>query len=75
MAKTFEYPPAFARHHPFQYERHAQFPSMLRLRHHFLLTRLKLALHKMFELEFNEHVKAGVQNDTVLTQCLFSSVI
>jgi hypothetical protein len=44
MAETFEYPPAFVSHRPTNLNQTSPLASMLKLRHHFFLTRLKLAL-------------------------------
>jgi hypothetical protein len=67
MAETLEYPPAFVEYRPLQYKRHGNFPSGLRLCHHFLLTRFKIALKAVFG---DGHVRretdqAGLQHEIV----------
>ena len=48
MATTFEYPPAFARHHPLQFAGNPAQLGRLRFEYHFFLTRLKIVVDSVF---------------------------
>jgi hypothetical protein len=50
MAETYEFPPSLTDYRPLQYERTGIYPPMLKLRHHFFLTRIKIVFKEMVSL-------------------------
>ena len=64
MPLSIENPPALVQHRPLPYEM-GTLPAMLKLRHHFLLTRLKLSISHMIDKDPTKYMTAGFANDVV----------
>ena len=64
MPVSIDNPPALVQHRPLPYNMGA-LPAMLKLRHHFLLTRLKLSISHMIDKDPTEYMTAGFANDVV----------
>ena len=65
MATSFEYPPAFLNIGPLQFGAKPIFPSIMKLRHHFLLCRLKVILQYILKRPCSIYVANGLRHETV----------
>jgi hypothetical protein len=65
MASSSQQYPTLNQHRPLQYERDKSYPSMMRLRHHLLLTRLKLGLQHLVSLDMTKTKMDALQHDLV----------
>jgi hypothetical protein len=65
MATSFEYPPAFLNPGPLQFGGKPIFPSIMKLRHHFFLCRLKVILQSILKQPCTVYLANGLRHETV----------
>ena len=70
MAETYEYPPAFVRRRPLDYERAGVHLLLFRLHHHFFLTRLKVVLKAVLCKEYTPFLLDGIESEVVSVSLL-----
>jgi len=64
-ATTYEFPPSFSQHRPLRTDRSRPYPSALRLRHHFFLTRLKIILKDTMSMKQTSLMERNIQEEIV----------
>jgi hypothetical protein len=64
-ATTHEYPPSFSQNRPLRTDRSRPYPSALRLRHHFFLTRLKIILKDTISMKQTSLMERKIQQEIV----------
>ena len=64
-ATTYEYPPSFSQNRPLRTDRTRPYPSALRLRHHFFLTRLKIILKDTMSMKQTSLMERKIQQEIV----------
>src|ERR1700692_4889536 len=75
MAQTYEYPPALIQHRLLGFERLDRAPPTFRLCHHYFLTRLKLALRKIYREKPTEYLREGRNHEMVAQFFFFLSFL
>jgi hypothetical protein len=75
MAQTFEYPPALVQHRLLSFERSHRATNTFPLAHHYMLTRLKLAVKHIFRDEPTEYLMRGLHRELVTHFSIFWSFL
>ena len=74
MQSNLENPPTLAAWRPLQYEHQGSFPSTLKLRHHFFLCRLKVAMLEIYARPPDVYLYEGLRQEVVCVLLLFFSI-
>lgn len=65
MADTYEFPPSLSSYRPLQFDRSGLYPSTLRLRHHFFITRVKIIFKEILKVPNTDRVDSYFQEEMV----------